>query len=213
MENSIKRNLRYVLYVQGKNILMILGVTALFLSLNLLYGQDMKSSILEGLGFMGFYVSVFGMFCFNARMSMLDMKIIFSFCSRRRDYFIAKLVVNIVSIIGFTLLDIGIAELTGNSNVKMMLFFPAVLCIITALSTICSIVIMVFGKKGYMVFVIIVCGLFGGLLPTVMDSNFVNIFRNLNISFFSAITVFTVLIMMCACVVEWKMIKNYEVRV
>lgn len=202
MSNSFSRNVKYIIYFALKIFGLVIGILAAFVLFDLLSSGNFENVIQRELDFMIFY-PLFGLFAFNVRLYMQDMRVALSFCSRRKDYYFAKITVSILIIVIYMIVAMVLSAFVGNLTVKNILGILSVTVLVLSLSIICGIALMKLGMLGYLIFVCS-CGFGAGLV--VSFSGF-ELFTN------GWILIPVMAILIIAALIEWKTVSNYEVRI
>lgn len=202
MSNSFNRNIKYIIYFALKIFGLVIGIMAVLVLFDLLSSGNIETVMERELSFMLFY-PLFGLFAFNVRLYMQDMRVALSFCSRRKDYYFAKLTVSVLITVIYIIICMAVSAFFGNLTVKNILCILSVTILVLSVSTICGIALMKLGMLGYFIFVC-VCGIAGGLIAGFSDSGlFIN----------GWLLIPAVVLMIIAGLVEWKTVNNYEVRI
>lgn len=211
MDKSYCRNIKFLSRIVFRVLVMAAAIAAIVLLMN--YAEVGKFSIntmKTELGFISGYVCIFTMLVANITIITAYMPIIFSFGSRRKDYFISKQTIIFILIIISIALNVVIDVVSNQYTTRTIVFTIAGMLVCSALSSVFGNVINRFGMAGYIIFVIL-CGVTGGIIGGLSGSSIIKDVLATNCIEYITLSA-SIVIYIAASVLEWNIVKNYELK-
>lgn len=206
MNKSVMRNIKNLSFIWLMYMGMVICVMLCMALMTVLLGiHDIKETIENNVLYLCCFVSLI----VNARLSMMDIPMIISFGSRRKDCLIAKYIVNIIFIVVMCGLVSAIKIYNGDYIFNEMLFIYAEVIASTGFGIICGIVVGKFGRIGYVVFIGVLCGAMGILATTVVAELAIIKFSSIGISSLLASVVFAAI----SIAIEYNHILKIDIKI
>ncbi len=209
MGESVKTNVKGMSRIAFKVFCMGMICAAIILIFGILGGNGLEEIKYE-LNFVTGYVNMFIILVFGVTLSTYYIKVVLSFGSTRKGYFIGKNICNIILIAVAIILDILAYAVSDSLKMKTIVLLFAMMFFLTGAGNLIGIVITKYGMKGYIAFVII-CGVIGGAVGGSYSSGWLK--KVLNVSYIDLIALAGgIAVYIVMGIVEYKMIDKYEIK-
>lgn len=211
MDKSFGRNIKNMLYIIGKSMLIFLAFASIYVILGVVSGMDLRywQSSSNILGVVK-YISILVITVINVSFATAYQNIILSFGTTKKSYFAAKFVL-LFSVLLITFVISGVLIcITPKMGIADMLYTIGQMIGFSAIMLVSANLILKLGTGGYIIFCGI-CGVIGGVIGFFMGFASENTILA-GLIFPIVFCVVAVVALAGAMILDKKLLWNYEIR-